>query len=47
MCTTHHNATKQRMEAEKGGAPGADTSGLPLDHDHPWSVQRRMGRMAG
>lgn len=40
LCTTHHNATKQRMEWGKGGAPGADVSGLPIDPAHPWNAQR-------
>ena len=38
LCTTHHNATKQRIEA-RGIAIGCDTTGQPIDPTHPWHRQ--------
>jgi 5-methylcytosine-specific restriction endonuclease McrA len=39
LCGPHHNATKQRLEV-RGGAPGCDRTGQPLDPTHPWHRQR-------
>jgi 5-methylcytosine-specific restriction enzyme A len=36
LCTTHHNADKQRMEV-RGFNSGTDESGTPTDPNHPWN----------
>jgi 5-methylcytosine-specific restriction enzyme A len=36
LCKPHHDSTKQRME--RGGyRAGADSTGRPLDPNHPWN----------
>ena len=39
LCTSHHNATKQRAEA-RGVVPGHDATGQPTDPSHPWARQK-------
>ena len=39
LCTTHHNASKQRAEA-RGVVPGHDATGQPTDPTHPWARQK-------
>lgn len=36
LCTRCHNSHKQRLE-KSGAMTGCDTSGKPLDPNHPWN----------
>ncbi|MFV9068721.1 HNH endonuclease signature motif containing protein [Serratia fonticola] len=36
LCTSHHSATKQRME-KSGAVIGCDANGLPLDPNSHWN----------
>lgn len=35
LCKFHHDSHKKRIE-NRGIKPGADSSGMPIDANHPW-----------
>lgn len=41
LCQPHHDSTKQKAEA-RGYEQGADSTGRPVDPNHPWNRTKRL-----